>query len=129
MALESITAEALLGASVGLSAAGAVSAQRTASTAAKQSKIDAAASAEQLRRKQARALGETRAAFGASGVQLSGTPLLVLQDQAAEAEQNKRLTLHAGDIQARRAKAQGKKALFEAGGNILGSVAAFKQGQ
>jgi len=116
----------LLAASVGTTAVGAISAQRSASTASKQSKIDAAASAEKLRRQQARQIGQTRAAFGASGVQLTGTPLLVLQDQAAEAEENRRLVIHGGDIQARRAKAQGRQALFQAGGNILGSVASFQ---
>ena len=116
---------AILAASVATSAAGAVSARNQAKTNAKQSKIDASASAERLRRQQAKALGKTRAAFGASGTQMAGTSLLVLQDEAAQAEQNRRLVLHEGDIQAKRYKAKGREAMYEAGGSILGSVAMF----
>ena len=116
---------AILAASVATSAAGAVSARNQAKTNAKQSKIDASASAERLRRQQAKALGKTRAAFGASGTQMAGTSLLVLQDETTQAEQNRRLVLHEGDIQAKRYKAKGREAMYEAGGSILGSVAMF----
>ena len=81
---------AILAASVAMSAVQGISAHKQAKTNAKQSKIDASASAERLRRQQSKQLGQTRAAFGASGVQLTGTPLLVLQDEAAQAEENRK---------------------------------------
>lgn len=45
------------------------------------------------------AMGRTAAAYGAAGVQMTGSPLAVMASQAAAGELNKRLTLQTGTLQ------------------------------
>lgn len=59
-----------------------------------QSQTQAAIDAANVRRR----LGDTQAAFGAAGVNMAGTPLEVLSDQATQGELTRRLDLYRGQI-------------------------------
>lgn len=114
---------ALLAASAAMSAVGAISAGNAASDQAKaaasaadfnrkvsernqviagqkrqlilqQARVDA----EDLRRDNARRQAEIRASYGASGLQLAGSPLDVLEDTALELETDVRRTEHQGQV-------------------------------
>ncbi len=61
-----------------------------------QSKVDA----DQFRRRQSRLLASQRAGFGASGVSLTGTPLAVGADLAAEIELQAQQILSGGEAEA-----------------------------
>lgn len=78
-------------------------AERNAAAAEQQ----AAAEEMRLRRDRARRLGLTRAGFGAAGVQLAGTPLDVLADEAAEAEEEALLVRFRGRVGAQEARLRG----------------------
>lgn len=67
----------------------------------------AGAEETRLRRDRARRLGATRAAFGAAGVQVEGTPLDVLADQVATAEEEALLIRHGGVVGAENARIGG----------------------
>lgn len=60
-----------------------------------------------FRRDRQRRSAATRAAFGAAGVQVEGTPLEVLADQAAEAEEDALLIRLGGLTAAQRARLRG----------------------
>ena len=61
---------------------------------------------DRLRRRSKRVLASQRASFGASGVTAEGSPLLVMQDSAAEAEIDALAIRYSGSIQEARAKSQ-----------------------
>ena len=93
-------------ASVGGAAYSAVSASAAASRQAKfaQQQAEAARSAasveaEDTRRRARYLLGKEAAAEGASGIQLEGSPLLVMLDSAAESELDAQRKLYAGELQ------------------------------
>jgi hypothetical protein len=74
---------------------------------ARQAELNAMARERRSRREARREMGRTRAAFGASGVQLGGgTPLDVLADQAMELEQNILLEQFQGESQATQFRTQ-----------------------
>lgn len=79
------------------------------------SQIQASTAAEEarVRRDMSRRLGATRAAIGATGFTAEGTPLDVIADQAAEAEEIALLTRFGGRLQAQRARFQGSLAARE----------------
>lgn len=60
-----------------------------------------------LRRDRDRRISTTRAAFGAAGVQLQGTPLEVLADEAMEAEEDALLIRFGGERAAEQARLTG----------------------
>lgn len=60
----------------------------------------AKAEAARLKRDRSRQIGSATARFAASGGQLTGTPLLVLSDLEAEAEEERQLVLFGGEIAA-----------------------------
>lgn len=91
----------------------------------------AAAEEVRLRREQRRRIGATRAAFGAAGVTLAGTPLEVLAEQALVAEEDALLVQFGGRVAAREQRsrasifaAEGRQefrgGLFQAGATLLG---------
>lgn len=61
----------------------------------------AAAEEIRVRRERVRRIGATRAAFGAAGVTLEGSPLDVLAEQALEAEEDALLVRFGGRVRAR----------------------------
>jgi hypothetical protein len=68
---------------------------------ANQAQAEAAARADILRRDNERKMASTRAAYAAAGVDPNqGTPLDVMEDQATEAELQRRLVLYQGDTAA-----------------------------
>ena len=74
--------------------------------------IDAAASRERLfRRAKGRQIASARAAFGASGVQLSGTPLEVLSDAITSVSLDAHLIRFGGTVAASDARLQAKLAI------------------
>ncbi len=90
----------------------------------------AAAEARRIRDAGARALGQQRAAFSASGVTAEGTPLDVLGDTAASVELDALTARYAGEVEAGdylaeadrlryRAEAARREALFGAGTSLL----------
>jgi len=89
---------------------------------ADQAQAEARARADIQARDSARRLGATRAAYGASGVDVNtGTPLEVMADEATEGELQRRLTLYQGDAQAYNLRQQGMLAL--AGGGAAANAA------
>lgn len=69
--------------------------------------LDRAASQERLvRRDRMRRIGHARAAFGAMGTQLEGTPMAVLSDAIQTAELDAHLTRHQGTVDAANARLQ-----------------------
>lgn len=74
--------------------------------------IDAAASRERLfRRSRSRQIANARAAFGASGVQLAGTPLEVLSDAITSVSLDAHLIRHGGQVAADDARLQAQLAI------------------
>lgn len=67
---------------------------------AEQRIAEANARAGIIEREGARKMGQTKAAFGAAGVVLEGTPLDVLADQASEIELQKQLAIYQGRTEA-----------------------------
>lgn len=73
-----------------------------------QAAIDRAAAEEvRLRRDRDRRIESTRATFGASGVQIQGSPLEVLADEAMEAEEDALLIRFGGERVAEQARLTG----------------------
>lgn len=65
------------------------------------SREQAAADVKQMRRDNIRQLGDTRAAWGASGLTMEGTPLTMLEDLAAEQEMDVQRRVYIGELEAR----------------------------
>ena len=119
-----------LGLSAAGSIAGGVAAKRQSdfeSDVLKQNAIAeqerSAAEEQRLRRDQSKQAGRTRAAFGASGVRLEGTPLDVLADDAMIAEENALLTRFGGDTRAAGLRAQSSAAKRRGRGQLLSGLA------
>ena len=70
--------------------------RQQAGTALQQSTAQAALVDQENRRK----MGQVAAAYGASGVEMTGTPLEVMSDQATSGELNRQLTLYQGKVTA-----------------------------
>lgn len=96
---------------------------------AKQSIAESQADAEQTRTDNERKLGSAEAAFGASGVDLSGSPLDVLSDLATQGELSRRLILYKGKTEANKYLAQSaidsSKSGSAMGAGILGAGTTF----
>ena len=136
-------AGSIIGAASALSAAKGQAAQSNyqAEVLRQQAQADrdkAAAEEEDFRRRQSRTAASRRAALGASGVEIgSGSPLLVSQDFASEAELGALRIRHGGEVSATRAEQSaelqrfsGRNALragrFRAGASLLsGGIKAF----
>lgn len=73
---------------------------------AAQAEDAAKAEANQQREQYRRIIGANRAAVGASGVEETGSPLLVMADNAAQAELNARMTEYAGQVRGTSARTQ-----------------------
>ncbi len=71
-------------------------AERNATVARSSAAADAATQDREARRR----IGAARAAYGAAGVQLEGSPLDVVEDSAAQAELDKMNILYKGELQA-----------------------------
>lgn len=69
--------------------------------------LQAAAEEERLRTDRERRISATRAAFGASGVQLQGSPLDVIADQVMTAEEDALLIRFGGELAAQQARLTG----------------------
>lgn len=66
----------------------------------------AAAEAVQQQRKARKVIGSMRAAYGASGVTVEGSPLEVLQESARAAERDRAMIIYRGELRAIGAEAQ-----------------------
>lgn len=73
-----------------------------------------------------RKLGEAAAAYGAAGVDMTGTPLAVMSDQATQGELTRRLDLYRGNLTATSDIQQGQ--LDEAQGNAQKTASYFTAG-
>ena len=73
---------------------------------AQDAQAQAQAQAAQLAVDNKRKMGETAAAYGASGVEMTGTPLEVMSDQAATGELARQLALYRGTVSANSANQQ-----------------------
>ena len=89
--------------------------QEKAQAAQQQASAQAAIVDQANRRK----LGQTAAAYGAAGVEMQGTPLEVMSDQATTGEMNRQLTLYAGTINSN--MAMGQSALDSAQASMVQS--------
>ena len=140
----------LLVAATALSAASSIQQGRAADKAAqfnaraleadaKQAKAVAAFEARLARERGAKLLGRQRAAAGASGISLEGSPLLVMGETAANIERDALAIEFGGAARAaalrnqaageRFAGRQAKRAgFFKAGTTVLGSAASFGAG-
>ncbi len=66
-----------------------------------QAQLNAAqADALQVQQQTRKKMGEAAAAFAAGGVDITGTPLMVLNDQAVQGELTRQLTLYKGQVAA-----------------------------
>lgn len=117
--------------------AGAYNAQVAENNAA-QAQQAAAFNEAQQRTRSARVLGAERAAQGASGVTVEGSPLEVLAQTAQESELDALSIRYGGDVAAARARSeatlarfQGGQAVtssyFSAGASLLGGASKFGQ--
>ena len=92
---------------VGIAASGAAESRRlkfeqaVAADNARASRQQGAQDAEEQRREARRRLASIRAAFGSKGFTLEGTPIDVLEDQAAEFELAAQRESFAGEVRAR----------------------------
>lgn len=104
-------------------------ADQQATIARQQSQTQAAIDEANARRK----MGEAESAYGAAGVDMSGTPLAVLTDLATQSELNKRLDIYRGSIgamtdtqqgqiYAAQGSAQQAGSIFQAGSSLLTGV-------
>lgn len=111
-------------AGAGISAGGAISAARAAAavgsfdqsvagTNATQALTSAAATAGIQGQDVERVAGRAGAAFGAAGVQMSGSPLAVMANLAQQGELQKQLTLYGGATRAQAYRTQGAIAAAE----------------
>jgi hypothetical protein len=89
---------------------------------ADQAEAEAAADAEQTRQDNQRKLGAAEAAFGASGVDLQGSPLDVLSDLATQGELSRRLILYKGKNQANQFLTQAAIDRSQAGAALAGGI-------
>jgi hypothetical protein len=109
---------------------------------AQQAQAEAAVNAGQQDRQTRQTLGQAAAAYGAAGVDMTGSPLDVMMDSASQGELAKRLILYQGDTKAAAlrqgasvSEAQGGAAqtagYFSAGSTLLTSAGsiAYKAGQ
>lgn len=137
-----VAAPVLAWTAIGLSAASAVmqgvQAKNTANYNAKmadrqaeETRLTAAAEEDRQRARSTKVLSAMRTRIAASGVDLEGSPLLALEEGAANAEYDALAIRHAGSSQEARLRAQaalersqGKAALFggvmQAGATVLG---------
>lgn len=67
---------------------------------AAQRRAEAAARADIIQRTSGRKIGAIKSAYGAAGVDIQGTPLDVLADQASEFELERQLALYQGEAEA-----------------------------
>ncbi len=93
---------------------------------AKAAIIQAAAEEERFRLIRRRQISAARAAFGSAGVQVEGTPLEVLADQARMAEQDALLVRHQGTVAAENARLG---ALLDARRSTITAIGARQRGQ
>ena len=84
--------------------------------------LAANAEEERLRRDRVRRMGAIRAAYGAAGVQMTGTPLEVLGDQAMEAELDALTVRHGGRVQAESFEDQADESRNKAIGSLIGGT-------
>ncbi len=101
-------------------------AERNAKVARSQAQIDA----EDARRDVRRRLATIRAAYGSKGFSLSGSPLDILEDQAAEGELSAQREAHAGELiaigqtdKARAARVEAKALRSSALPGLIGGLA------
>lgn len=129
----------------GVGAVGAISggnrAKRAANARAKQARYQAAYTRDQTaaamirqNKESRRVLGAMRAAYGAAGVTVEGSPLDVLAESAANAELDRLTIKYSGELKAKgfdtdakmseaEASAIGSASMFKAAGAILGGFA------
>jgi len=93
---------------------------------AKTAEATAAAEETRMRRDRARRLAASAAKFGASGVQLTGSPLEVLANEASENEEAALLVRYGGQVEAQR---QRLNAQIMARRELMGAGAALYSGQ
>ena len=113
-----------------VSAAGSISAGNAQKKAAQQNaalaRIQAEEDARRSRRQSNGLMGRQRAVVAASGTTLEGSPLLIVQDTAAEAETEIRHILRGGEARAsayqQSGNAAGQAALIDAGATLLSGV-------
>jgi len=113
-----------------ISAAGSISAGKAEKKAAEQNAALARMQAEEdarLSRRQSDALmGRQRAVIAASGTTMEGSPLLIVQDTAREAEIEVRHILRGGAARASAYQQAGSAAaqagFFDAGSTLLGGI-------
>lgn len=82
----------------------------------------AAAEEVRFRRERARRMGATRAAFGAAGVSMEGTPLDILAEQALIAEEDALLIRFGGQQRAREQRLQAQLFEQEGQGALVGGI-------
>jgi len=114
-------------AGTGISAIASYSAYQQQAKVA-ESNADAASAAaraeeQRLRRDRARRMGSIRAAYGAAGVQATGTPLEVLGDQAMEAELDALAVRYGGAVRSRNFENQADSNRSSAIGSLIGGAA------
>ncbi len=126
-AIKGIGAGLKIGAQIGGGIAGRQAAQFQAGIARQNAVAivqQAQAREVRLRREQRRRIGLTRASFGAAGVQLPGTPLDVLAEQALEAEEDAQLIRFGGRVRAREQLIRASVFEAQGRGSILGGFSA-----
>ena len=117
-----LLANAAIDASIIGGAFGVVSSLEQSKDIAGQQKRSAAIRSEQVRRTNIRKLARARAEIGASGAQLSGSPLNVLANESAAAEYDRILALSGGDVAASSARTRGRNAAINSGLGAFGSA-------
>lgn len=116
-----------------IGAAGSISAGNAQEQAASQNaalaRLEAAENARRARRDTSALMGRQRAVTAFQGTTEEGSPLLIFEDTAREAEIEVRHILAGGSARARAFEQQGSAAqvagLFDAGSTILGGAAAL----
>ena len=92
-----------------------------------QASVDKAAYDEEMHRERVRKLiSSQRAAYGASGVDIEGSPLLLLEDTAAQGEMDALAIRYGGEVEASQKRSQAE--LYELQGKNAKKASYYKAG-
>lgn len=125
VAVGAVIGGALLGAAGSISAGNAAASE--ARTNAALAEMEAAENERRSRRESSALIGRSRAVAAAQGTTLEGSPMLIIEDTAAEAEIEALHVRKGGSLRAaafgQQAKAAQTTGLFNAGASLLGGAA------
>jgi len=112
----------LLVASMGLTAAGAISSYQQDKENARQARKTGEANAARIARDRRKRIGFASAKYAGLGVTIDGSPADVLNEMVEEAALDRRFALSTGSNRARQFRARATSSLIQGGASILGTA-------